>query len=100
MGAFLVGVGAILTRRNSRAPPGPGRVGGGGGGGGALIDRMMIIPILVPIATSTLLHAMTVVSANWRMRQPVEPLILLLAVHGIFVVLGRISPALGPDPED
>ena len=91
---FLVGVGSILTRRRDRGPHDSGTVVG------AMVDRMMIVPVLLPIATSTLMHSITVVSANWRMRQPVEPLILLLATHGILVALGRISPKLGPDTNE
>jgi hypothetical protein len=69
------------------------------GAGSALATRAMIAaPVLLPLATSSLLHSLTVVSHNWRMRLPVEPLMLLFAAHGLLVVLGRFSPRFAPSP--
>jgi hypothetical protein len=57
-------------------------------------DAELTLPLLFPLATSTLLHVATVVSQNWRMRIPIEPIILLLAAHGLLIAASFTRRAL------
>jgi hypothetical protein len=44
---------------------------------------------MAPIAASMLFHAATVVSTSWRMRLPIEPILLLFAAYGLMCVMRR-----------
>ncbi len=52
-------------------------------------DAGFVLLLLVPIATSMLFHAATVISGSWRMRLPIEPVLLLLAAYGLTCVMER-----------
>jgi hypothetical protein len=67
----------------------------------------LMLPLLFPLATSTVIHVATVVSQNWRMRIPIEPIVLLLAAHGVLTAASLASrrsasaeqaPEEGPGP--
>jgi hypothetical protein len=53
----------------------------------SLPDAGFVLLLLVPIATSMLFHAATVISGSWRMRLPIEPVLLLLAAYGLTFVV-------------
>lgn len=53
----------------------------------------VLLPLVAPLLTTTLVHVTTVVSSNWRMRIPIEPIVLLFAAHGLVAVLAIIRHA-------
>ncbi len=57
-----------------------------------LPDVGFVLLLLAPIVASMLFHAATVVSASWRMRLPIEPVLLLLAAYGLMFVVERTIP--------
>ena len=77
-GALLLTVGfgvAVARRQRSQRPP------------------FLLMPLAFPLVTSTAIHVTTVVSANWRMRIPIEPILILFAAHAVLELVrsGRLG---------
>jgi hypothetical protein len=53
-------------------------------------SRGFVLQLIVPIGASMLFHAITVVSSSWRMRLPIEPILLLFAAYAITYAWGGI----------
>lgn len=50
-----------------------------------------LAPLFFPLATSTWVHVTTVVSANWRMRIPIEPIVLLFSAYAMLTLFTAVS---------